>query len=214
MKVLLLGATGFSGKQVLQNIFPTEHEITVLVRDPSKLGDSDHSLRIVAGDVMNPVVLAKALQGQDAVLNCLGIGGKGNGKLNTFLSDSTTLLTQTMEKEGVKRLIAMSNVGAGDSAAFHPWMFKKFILPYFMKWLHVIIEEKNKMEGIITQSSLQWTIVRCPDIRDTKSTGSVLATTTGAGLKMSIPKGDMADFLIGQLSDTTFLYKTPSISAE
>jgi hypothetical protein len=63
-------------------------------------------------------------------------------------------------------------IGAGNSIAFQPWIFTKIILPSFMKWLKVIIDDKNRMEPIIMNSRLDWTIVRCPNIVDKPSKGS------------------------------------------
>jgi hypothetical protein len=117
-----------------------------------------------------------------------------------------------MEKQQIKRLVAMSNVGAGNSVSFQPWIFNKIILPYFMKWLKVIIDDKNRMEPLIMNSQLDWTIVRCPNIVDKTAKGSCNATLDGKGLKLSITLGDMAVFMVQQLTDLCFSKQAPSIS--
>lgn len=106
----------------------------------------------------------------------------------------------------------MSNVGAGNSVAFQPWFFNKIILPYLMKWLKVIIDDKNRMESLIMNSQLNWTIVRCPNIVDKPAKGNCKATLDGKGLKLSITLGDMATFMVKQIIDNTFLKQAPSIS--
>lgn len=117
-----------------------------------------------------------------------------------------------MEKSNVKRLVVMSNVGAGNSVAFQPWFFNKIILPYFMKWLKVIIDDKNRMEPVIMNSQLDWTIVRCPNIVDKPAKENSKATIDGKGLKLSITLGDMAAFIVEQITDKTFSKQAPSIS--
>jgi hypothetical protein len=106
----------------------------------------------------------------------------------------------------------MSNVGAGNSLAFQPWFFTKIILPYFMKWLKVIIDDKNRMEPIIMNSELDWTIVRCPNIVDKSPKGNIHATLDGKGLKLAVTLGDMAEFIMHQLTDNTYSRQAPSIS--
>jgi hypothetical protein len=117
-----------------------------------------------------------------------------------------------MQINNVKRLIALSNVGAGNSISFQPKFFTKFILPNFMKWLKVIIDGKNIMEPIIMNSNLKWTIVRCPNIIEKPSKHNVTATLDGKGLKLSITKPDAAKFILEQISNTNFINQAPSIS--
>jgi len=212
MKVAVFGATGFSGRAILSEALKQGHDVSILVRDASKIKIKDQKLRIVEGNVMDSQVVATILHHQDAVIQCLGVGGKGDGKPTTFISEANKLIVDEMEKQKVSRLIAISNVGAGNSLSFQPWFFKKFILPYFMKWLKVIIDDKNRMEPTIMNSELEWTIVRCPNIVDKAPKSNVHATLDGKGLKLSITLGDMADFIVHQLTDSTYSKQAPSIS--
>jgi putative NADH-flavin reductase len=161
---------------------------------------------------MDSQVVASILHHQDAVIQCLGVGGKGDGKPTTFISEANKIIVDEMEKQKVSRLIAMSNVGAGNSLSFQPWLFTNFILPYFMKWLKVIIDDKNRMEPTIMNSELEWTIVRCPNIIDKTPKGNVHPTLEGKGLKLTVTLGDMAEFIIHQLTDSTYLRQAPSVS--
>lgn len=210
--VLLIGSTGFSGYQVLQELLKKGFVVTAITRNASSISLEDENLKIVEGNILNPLFLKEVLENQEAVINCLGIGGKGNGKPNTLLSDSTRVLVDAMEKSKTKRLIAMSNIGAGDSEQFQPLIFRKFILPYFMKWLKVIIEDKNRMEPIIMNSQLDWTIVRCPNIVDKPAKNKINPTLHGKGLKLSITNEDLSRFMVNQLTSKEFLKKAPSIS--
>jgi putative NADH-flavin reductase len=212
MKVAVFGATGFSGRAILLEALKQGHDVSILVRDASKIKIKDQKLRIVEGNVMDSQVVASILHHQDAVIQCLGVGGKGDGKPTTFISEANKIIVDEMEKQKVSRLIAMSNVGAGNSLSFQPWLFTNFILPYFMKWLKVIIDDKNRMEPTIMNSELEWTIVRCPNIVDKAPKGNVHATLDGKGLKLSITLGDMAEFIVHQLTDSTYSKQAPSIS--
>jgi putative NADH-flavin reductase len=212
MKVIIFGATGFSGQAILANSIKQGHKVTILVRDTSKVQIKHQNLTIVEGNVLNPQTVASVLHHQEAVIQCLGVSGKGDGKPTTFISDATKVIVDEMQKQQIKRLIAMSNVGAGNSIAFQPWFFTKIILPYFMKWLKVIIEDKNRMEPIIMNSNLDWTIVRCPNIVDKPAKGRCNATLDGKGLKLSITLSDLSKFMVDQLKQTAFIKQAPSVS--
>jgi len=212
MKVIIFGATGFSGQGILAEALKQGHEVTILVRDASKIPIKHQNLTILEGNVLDPQTVASVLHHQEAVIHCLGVGGKGDGKPTTFISDATKVIIDEMQKQQIKRLIAMSNVGAGNSIAFQPWFFTKIILPYFMKWLKVIIEDKNRMEPIIMNSNLDWTIVRCPNIVDKPAKGRCNATLDGKGLKLSITLSDLSKFMVEQLKQTAYIKQAPSVS--
>jgi putative NADH-flavin reductase len=212
MKIVIFGASGYSGKEVLTQALAQNHQVTALTRSAKSVAIVHRNLTVVEGNVLDAATVHAVLQGQDAVIQCLGIGGKGDGKPTTFISDATKIIVAEMEKTQVKRLIAMSNVGAGNSRAFQPWVFNKIILPYFMNWLKVIIDDKNTMEPAIMNSSLDWTIVRCPNIVEKPAKNKVTATLDGKKLKLSITNADTANFILQQLTDKTFSKQAPSIS--
>lgn len=212
MKLLIFGATGFSGRAILQKALEANHDITILVRNRNSIDMQHHNLTIIEGNVLDRSTVHESMQNQEVIIQCLGIGGKGDGKPNTFVSDATSIILEEMKKSNVKRIIAMSNVGAGDSKSFKPWLFTRIILPYFMKWLKVIIDDKNTMEQIIMRSDADWTIVRCPNIIDAPEKGKYTATLDGKQLRLSITLGDMANFMIEQITSDVYSGKTPSIS--
>ncbi len=212
MNVLLIGATGFSGKEILKELLHQGYNVTATTRNASSIGLKDPKLTVLEGNVLDSLFIRNALKKQNAVINALGIGGKGDGKPNTLISDATEILVSEMERSNTTRLIAMSNVGAGNSKNFHPLIFRKIILPFFMKWLKVIIDDKNKMELKIIKSPLDWTIIRCPNITDKPPKNNINATLDGKGLKLSITNRDLAVFMVSQLQNTEFIQEAPSIS--
>jgi putative NADH-flavin reductase len=212
MKVLIFGATGFSGKAILAEALSKNHQVTLLVRNAQAVTLQDKNLNVVEGSVLDKNTVNAVLKNQDAVIQCLGVGGKGDGKPTTFVSDANKIIMEEMAKTNVTRLIAMSIAGSGNSLAFTPWIFRKLVLPYFMKWLQVLIDDKNRMEPMIMNSNLDWTIVRCAGILDKPAKGKITATLDGKGLKFSIALKDMATFIVGQLSDKTYSKQAPSIS--
>ena len=133
MKVVIFGATGFSGKAILREALAQNHQVTVLVRNAKAVFVQDKNLTVVEGNVLDRNAVNAILKNQEAVIQCLGVGGKGDGKPTTFVSEANNIIMEEMAKTNVRRLIAMSIAGAGNSLAFTPWIFRKLVLPYFMK---------------------------------------------------------------------------------
>jgi putative NADH-flavin reductase len=96
MKVVIFGATGFSGKAILKEALSQQHQVTVLVRNKSSILVQDKNLKIVEGNVLDKHTVAEVLKNSDAVIQCLGVGGKGNGKLTTFISVATKIIVEEM----------------------------------------------------------------------------------------------------------------------
>ena len=211
MKVVIFGGTGLVGKATLNEALNKNHQVTLLVRDAHKVSIQHPNLRIIEGNVMNPDDVNKALQGQQAVIQTLGYNGKGNAKPTTFTTDATRIIIQEMKKTNINRLIVMSVVGAGNSIAFLPKIFTKFILPYFMKWFVHIIQDKNQLEPLVMNSETDWTIVRSVTIKDSPKRGKIHTTLDGKGLKLSVAVGDVAMFLVNQLTEKTFIKQAPTI---
>lgn len=212
MKIVVFGATGIVGKAVVNEALEKGHEVTVLTRNARKVTTRHERLHVVEGDVMDRSIVHDVLKGQEAVIQTLGIGGKGDGKPTTLVSEANKIIMAEMEQMNVKRLIAISVIGAGDSLTFLPWIYRKCVLPLFMKWFQVIIDDKNRMEPMIKKSQLDWTIVRCTTVKERSATGKVNATLDGKGLKFSISAADMAVFMVNQLTDSRFLKQSPTIS--
>lgn len=108
------------------------------------------------GNVPDKNVVRTVLKDQEAVIQTLGIGGKGDGKPTSFVSEANKIIMTEMEQMNVKRLIAISVIGAGDSLAFLPWIYRKLVLPLFMKWFQAVIDDKNRMELMIKRSGLDY----------------------------------------------------------
>ena len=182
-----------------------------MTRDAGKVATRHERLHVVEGYVTDRNTVHNVLDGQEAVIQTLGIGGKGDGRPTTFVSEANKSIMEEMERMNVRRLVAISVIGAGDSLAFLPWIYRKLVLPLFMKWFQAIMDDKNRMEPMIKKSSLDWTIVRCTTVKERPATGKVNATVDGKGLKFSISAADMAT-IVNQLTDNRFLKQAPTIS--
>lgn len=152
--------------------------------------------------------MEKAVQGQDAMLCVLGSGGKRKG---TIRSEGTRQIIHAMEKAGIRRFICQTTLGAGDS-----WGNLNFFWKYIMfgTLLRDVFADHERQESYVKQSRLNWTIVRPGAFVDGNRTGNYRHGFPGTDKtsKLKISRANVADFILKQLADDSYLHKTPSVS--
>jgi len=161
MKLAVFGATGLTGGLVVSQALAQGHEVTALVRVPSRVSLSHPRLTVLGGSPTAPDDVDRCVRGADAVIHCLGIGGKGDGRPTTLVSDSVQVVLAAMAMHGVPRVVCMSNVGAGSSGT---WFANRVVIPLFLRWLLPIHEDKDRMEDTLRASAVEWVSVRLPSI--------------------------------------------------
>ena len=207
MKLVIFGATGTVGCQVVQQALEQGHSVTAFVRNLSKLNIQHPQLSFAQGDVMDASVVEKAIQGQDAVICVLG----SKNLKSTIRSEGTQQIIQAMEKVGVRRLICQSTLGTGDS-----WNNLNFYWKYLMFGfiLRQVFADHELQEDLVRNSNLDWTIVRPSAFTDGPLTGDYRHNfpSTDRNITLQISRADVADFILKQLSDQSSLHQTPSLS--
>ncbi len=206
MKLLIFGSTGSIGRELVKQALEQGHTVTAFARDPAKFDIKHTNLQVVQGDVMEPASVERAVQGHEAVLCSLGAGRKG-----TVRSEGTRNIISAMEKVGVRRFICQSTLGAGDSRG-NLNIFWKYIM--FGLLLRPMYADHVRQENYVRQSRLDWTIVRPGAFTDGNRTGDYLhgCPATDKSTKLKISRADVADFMLKQLIDDTYLHKTPGLS--
>jgi putative NADH-flavin reductase len=206
MEILVFGSTGSIGRQLLEQALAQEHAVTAFARDPAKLDIKHANLKIVQGNVMEFASIEKAVQGQQAVLCSIGAGRKG-----TVRSEGTRHIVHAMANAGVRRFICQTTLGVGNS-----WGNLSFFWKYLMSGvvLRDAFADHEAQESYVKQSRLDWTIVRQGSFTNGKATGKYRHgfPSTEKAIKLKISRADVADFMLKQLSDDTYLHKTPGLS--
>ncbi|NBD16823.1 MAG: NAD(P)H-binding protein [Cyanobacteria bacterium] len=208
MKLVIFGATGTVGRQVVQQALAQGHTVTAFARNPAKLNLQHSQLSFIQGDVMDSQAVELAISGQDAVVCVLG---SGKQLTSTIRSEGTQQIIQAMEKVGVRRLICQSTLGAGDS-----WDNLDFYWKYIMFGfiLRKVFADHERQEALVRNSNLDWTIVRPGAFIDGPRTGKYRHSfpSTDRSITLKISRADVADFILKQLSDHSSLYQSPSLS--
>ncbi|MBZ9677915.1 NAD(P)-dependent oxidoreductase [Mesorhizobium sp. ES1-1] len=207
-KVLVLGATGPTGRLVVSQALALGYEVTALVRSPEKAADMN-GIRLVIGDARDEKSLRQAVTGQDAVISALGTPASPFKQV-TLLSAATRALVKAMKAEHVSRLVAITGMGAGDSAGHGGFLFDRVIFPLLLRNVYA---DKNRQEAVIRESGLDWTIVR-PSILNNKAGRGTLRTLTDlSGFHGgSISREDVAKFVLDQVESDAWRHRSPLIS--
>jgi len=208
MNLLIFGSTGGTGREVLKQALEQGHAITAYARSPDKIGDIKHeNLKVICGDVLDPDAVESAVPGQEAVLSTLGAGA---GR-TTLREEGTRNIIEAMKKKGVRRLICQSSLGVGDSRANLSFLTKYIIVPIFLR--HAFADHERQ-EALVKQSELDWTIVRPPYLTKGPRTGEYQHgfPTSETRIQGKISRADVADFMLKQLTDNTYLHQTPGVS--
>ena len=179
------------GGAVLEAGVSAGHDMTVLVRTPEKLKPCPASVRIVEGDVLT-AQLESLVADADAVIQSLGVGGKGDGKPTSVCTMGTRRLLVAIGDRDT-RFVAVSNIGVDGSGTA---MFRKLILPYFIKWLQPIIEDKTQMEQDLFASRIRWTAARFPALSEKPAKGGPRFSRTGEGLGFTLNLESAAQVLL------------------
>ena len=211
MKLLFIGATGPTGRELVQQAIAQGHEVTALVRDTAKAAFS-RPIRMIEGDVLDLASLKNAVAGQEAVISALGSGASGPFKKMTMLSEGTRNLVTAMRAKGVNRLISISGVGAGESKGHGPWFYNWLIQPLVLRGVY---HDKTRQEEIVRASGLDWTLVRPAMLTNglAKGPDAVRAITALDSVHVStIRRADVAAFCLRELTDRRFLHEAPVIS--
>ena len=211
MKLLIIGATGATGRELVNQAIAQGHEVTALVRDAAKAAFAP-SVNMAVGDVLDASSLKKALTGQEAVISSLGSAASGPFKEMTLLSEGMRNLVAAMKGQGVNRLICITGVGAGESQGHGPWYYNWLIQPLMLRGVYL---DKTRQEEIVRGSGLDWTLVRPALLTNGAAKGveSVGAFTALAGIKAgTISRADVAAFCLRELADGRHRREAPVIT--
>ncbi|MBK1724625.1 NAD(P)-dependent oxidoreductase [Thiocystis violacea] len=203
MHIALFGATGGTGRQVLAQALEQGHSVTALARDPTKLTPRD-GLTTIGGDVLDATAVVQCIQGADAVICALG----SHGQQTPIEARGTECILTAMHETGVRRLVVVSSLGVGDSRAQIPWGFR-LVMDLLLKR---ILEAKAEQERLVMASGLDWIIVRPGGLTDGPRTSAYRFGVDPTLKSGRIARADVADFMLRQLTDDTFLRQIPAVT--
>ncbi|HEY4289556.1 MAG TPA: NAD(P)H-binding protein [Puia sp.] len=196
--ILIIGANGGIGRQSVDLALKANHHVTAILRDPAKLPLTHPNLTKVKGDIFHPETYHQYLSATDFVISAIGVSGAGFGsdKPTALYSEGNAALIRTLQQAGPKRVffISASAIEISPVLPFYVRFVEKFIVQKLLKHMYA---DLGRMEAIIKNSSLEWTIIRPPQLTDKTVTGHY-RTAVNTFLKncLKISRADVAHYMI------------------
>ena len=215
MKIVIFGAAGQTGLELVKQALEKGHDVTAIVRNPDAMNNNKHErLHVTQGDATKPESFADTLNNQDAVLSAIGLTNfRGIMNPMTFHVDTIRNIVEQMKRQNVHRLICITSVGVVDNPT-GPFFYKWIIHPL----LRHIYEDMQHMEKVLSESNgddndgLKWTVVRPVRLVNGPQTGKYHVAEDGHIQKIgTISRADLAEFMLKQLESDELVCKAPAI---
>ncbi|MEG9430675.1 NAD(P)-dependent oxidoreductase [Terriglobus sp. ADX1] len=164
MKLVVLGATGGIGVEIVRQAMERGHSITAFVRTPGQLSTLAGRIQLIQGDMMDAAELGRALEGHDGVLSAFGPRLPLSNKDADLLERFATTLTSAMLQTAVRRAVIVSTAFLFKDSIIPPtYLFGRLFFPS-------VVADAEAMERIVMESGLDWTLVRPPQLTDKPQT--------------------------------------------
>jgi uncharacterized protein YbjT (DUF2867 family) len=208
-KVLVIGASRGIGLETVRAALRSGHSVRALARSVASMPIQNADLDKVSGNALDSDTIRNALQDIEAVIQTLGVDVSPWAVFEhtTLFWQSTRILVDAMKAAGLKRLIAVTGLGAGDSRGHGGLLYDVVVFPLLLKRVY---DDKDVQEWIIKSSGLDWTIVRPGLLTNRPATGRYRVLTAPEDWRFGmISRADVADFLVRQVDDRALIGTTP-----
>jgi putative NADH-flavin reductase len=209
--VLIIGASKGIGLATVKYALEAGHSVHAMARSAQQIRIDHPNLTRVAADALDEAAVKGALEGVDVVIQTLGVSPSVERAVvpTSFFSDATRVLIRAMNQTGVRRLIAVTGFGAGDSRDQGGCIYNTA----FHLFLGRVYEDKDMQEDLIQDSGLDWVVARPVILTKGSRTGRYRVLVEPRSWRSGfISRADVADFLIKQIDDDTYLRKTPVLT--
>lgn len=206
MKLIIFGASGKTGIELVAQSLEKGHQVTGFVRRPERLPIQHERLSLFTGDVFDPAAVEQAIRGQDAVICALGAGS--DLKKTNVRTTGTINIINGMRSSGVQRLVVITAMGVGES-----WeslsLFNKFLFAVLLKSAR---DDHEAQEAAVKQSQLAWTIIRPSGLTDEPPTGRYLSGENITAKTSRIARADVADLVLREIEEAAHIQKAVTIT--
>ena len=207
MNVLVFGASGKTGREVVRQALARGFNVSAFVRDTARLPLAHANLRLVKGQITDPKAMARAIEGHTCVISTLGVGLPL--RHDPIVIEGVRTIARASEHASVERLLYMSFIGVRESRDAAGFLLKQLAGTVLR---HEVADHEAK-EAAVAESFVDWTIVRPPKLTNGRLTASY---RVGEDIEARSPlpmmsRADVADFMLRQLSDQSFIRKAVRI---
>ena len=206
-KLTIVGASGRTGIPLVNDALAVGHDVTAFVRDPAKLGIQHERLQVAQGDIRDAQAVSAAIAGADAVLSVIG---QTRPATDNLLATAVQNIVQAMDEHHVRRFVYLTGAGVKHPND-KPGMADKVMGTLLKLMAGSVLEDSVTAARIIESSDLEWVIVRAPRLSDEPGKGQYRTGYLQPGFS-PLSRADVADFMLKQVSDNTWVHEMPMIS--
>lgn len=208
MKLAIFGASGRTGRPLVEQALAAGYSVTALVRDPAKLPISNERLTIIQGDALDPQAVDRTVAGADAVLSTLG---QTKGSPKNMQTVATQNIAAAMQQHGVRRLVSLTGAGVRVSQD-KPKLVDHAIRFAMQTLMSDLLRDAEAHVDVLRSSDLDWVLVRGPVLTDGPHTGKYRVGWVGVNTSPRIARADVADFMLKQTTDSSYVRQAPMVS--
>jgi putative NADH-flavin reductase len=214
-RILVYGATGRTGKLVVEYALQQGYAVTALVRNPDKIIIRSERLTVLKGFPTNIADVRSAMKDSHYVINVLSALSQKDSMsfrklppphvLKTTIQHSIT----SMKEYGIRRIISLSSIGVGDSYQYAPWYMRFFIR---VSNFRIVFADHHAQEQLLQHSGLDWTVVRPVALNNNEQTGELVVSYNEAPSPFKMSRKQLAMFMVDNLESDAYLHKKPILS--
>ncbi len=208
MKIIVFGASGGTGLEIVKQALDAGHDVTAFARNPAKVAIEHPKLTRIAGDVMNAASVNQAVAGQEAVISALG---PSRPPVQGMMETAATNIVAAMQKAGIRRLVSTTGAGVRDPND-QPKLMDHIMKGLLTLLAGAVLRDSAANVAMLRASGLDWTIVRYPRLMDGPRTGKYRVGYIGKDSGNQISRADGADFVVKELTERRFVRQMPVVS--
>ena len=208
MKIVVFGASGGTGIEIVKQALAAGHQVTAFVRNPARIAIQHAKLSLRQGDVLDAAAVEQTIAGQEAVITALG---PTRPPVPGMMETAAKHITAAMQKHGVRRLISTTGAGVRDSQD-QPKLADRLIRGLLALTAGAVLRDSEANVNVIRATNLDWTIVRYPRLTDGPRTGKYRVGYVGKDSGIQIARADGADFVLRELAEGKHVRRMPVVS--
>ncbi|PKN93641.1 MAG: NmrA family transcriptional regulator [Chloroflexi bacterium HGW-Chloroflexi-6] len=208
MKIIVFGASGGTGQEIVKQALEAGHEVTAFVRNPAKLAIQHPKLKMVTGDVKDTAAVENAVAGQEAVISALG---PTRPPVPGMMEKAAQNIVAAMKNAGIRRLISTTGAGVRDPQD-QPKLIDHLMKGLLTLMAGEVLKDSAANVVVIRASDLDWTIVRYPRLTDGLFSGKYRVGYVGQNSGTQLSRADGAHFVLKELVEGKFVRQMPIVS--
>jgi len=208
MKIVVFGASGGTGVEIVRQALDAGHEVTAFVRNPAKLDIRHANLVIVQGDVTDAVAVEKAVAGKDAVISALG---PTRPPVPGMMETAARNIVAAMKQAGIHRLVSTTGAGVRDEQD-QPKLVDHLLKGLLTLLAGEVLKDSAANVAVIRASNVDWTIVRYPRLIDGPLRGNYRVGYVGRDSGTQLSRADGAHFVLKELTGGKHIHQMPVVS--